>query len=116
MFLTPISWLMFLRVAKHSVACLMGPRPSSLHGRVVGPAAFGGAAAVPRSSLTSGSYQRGDRGGGPARGWESEEEDPEKGRQMEGTRDRVRQSDKGEEDKRCLTGRSSVAEGIRKAR
>lgn len=115
MFFTSISWLMFLCVAKHSGACLMGPRPSFLHGREVGPAVFGGAGEVPRSSLTSGSYQRGDGGGGPSRGWESE--DPEKGRQMEeGTRDRVRQSDKGEEDKRCLTGRLSVAEGIGEAR
>lgn len=47
----------------------------------------------------------------------SEEEDPERVRQMEGgTRDRVRQSDKGEVDKRCLTGWLSVAEGIGEAR
>lgn len=59
---TSISWLMFLWVAKHSGACLMGRRPSFLHGREVGPAAFGGAAAVPRSGSTSGSYQRGDGG------------------------------------------------------
>lgn len=68
MFFASISWLMFLYVAKHSGACLMGSPPSLLHGREVGPAVFGGAAAVPRSTLTSGSYQRGDRGGGPSRG------------------------------------------------
>lgn len=66
----------------------MGRWPSSLHGREVGPAAFGGAAAVPHNSLTSGSYQRGDGGGRPARGWENEEEDPEKGRQMGGGQER----------------------------
>lgn len=54
----------------------MGPRPSVLHGREAGPAVFGDAAAVPRSTLTSGSYQRGDGGGGPSRGWE---EDPKRG-------------------------------------
>lgn len=92
----------------------MGPRPSVLHGREVGPTVFGGAAAVPRSTLTSGSYQRGDGGGGPEQGVGG---GPKKGRQMErGTRDRVRQSDKGEEDKRCLTGQLSVTEGIGEAR
>lgn len=49
-------------------------------------------------------------------GW-SEVEDPEKGRQMEGgTRDGVRQSDKGGGDKACLTGQLSVTEGIGGAR
>lgn len=79
MFFASISWLRFLCVAKHSGACLMGRRPSSLHGREVVPTVFGGAAAVPRSSLTSGSYQRGAGGGGPSRGLESEVQDAEKG-------------------------------------
>lgn len=88
----------------------MGRRPSFLHGREVGPTVFGGAAGpLQQFDIWVPSERR--------LGWRSEqgveEQDAEKGRQMErGTRDRVRQSDKGEEDKRCLTGRLSVAEGI----
>lgn len=55
----------------------MGPQPSALHGREVGWEAFG-VQRSPQSSLTSGSYQRGDRVGCRG-GWESEEEDPKKG-------------------------------------
>lgn len=36
MFFTPISRLMFLCVAKHYKACLMGPKPSSLGGKLAG--------------------------------------------------------------------------------
>ena len=48
-------------VAQHFKACLMGPKPSSLHGREVEWEGFG-VQWVLQSSWTSGSNQRGDGG------------------------------------------------------
>lgn len=96
MFFAPISRRMSLCVAKHYEACLVGPRPSSLHGREVGWTGFGGAVVL-QSNRTSGSYQRGDGGGCEGRRLKKKRN---KKRRWMGEQETVMgRSDKGEEDK-----------------